>query len=65
MSNRNQKLVDIMFAFVLLRHDPMFRETFDALSQQEMADWVAKQLLECGFPTSPCGMSWGVLDDRG
>lgn len=59
--NSNQKLIDIMFQCVLLRHDPQYRAHFDAKTQEEMAEWVAHQLRECGFDTSPCGMSWGVL----
>ena len=64
MANRSneQKLVDIMFECVLVRHDPQFRASFDAMSQEQMAEWVAKQLKGCGFPTTAVGCSWGVLD---
>ena len=60
--SKEQHLVDIMFECVLMRHDPMFRARFDAMSQEEMAAWVSKQLDGCGFPTTPVGCSWGVLN---
>ena len=59
--NREQKLVNIMFECVLLRHDPHHREHFDSLTQEQMAEWVASQLKDCGFPTTPVGSLWGVL----
>ena len=62
MRNESQKLVDIMFACVLLRHDKQFRAHFDAMSQEQMAAWVSSQLDGCGFKTTPCGLSWAVLD---
>ena len=61
---KEQELINIMFQCVLLRHDPNYREHFDAMTQEQMAEWVAHQLRECGFPTSPCGASWGVLDNE-
>jgi len=27
----------------------------------DQANWVAEQLRGCGFDTTPCGSSWGVL----
>lgn len=33
-------------------------------SNEEIAEWVAHNLKECGFPTTPCGMSWGVLNEN-
>ena len=59
-----QKLIDIMFECVLTRHDPSFRKSFDALSQEEMAAWITKQLASCGFETTPVGCSWGVLNTK-
>lgn len=61
--SKEQELVDIVFACVLMRHDPMFRASFEALDQEQMAAWVAKQLRGCGFETVPMGSSWGVLTD--
>jgi len=31
-------------------------------NDNEVAEWVADQLKQCGYPTKPCGMSWGVLE---
>jgi hypothetical protein len=31
------------------------------LNNADLAKWVSKQLKACGFETSPCGASWGVL----
>jgi hypothetical protein len=39
-------------------------EYFRGKSIQEVAEWTAGQLRDCGFPTVPCGMSWGVLVDE-
>jgi hypothetical protein len=30
-------------------------------TQEEKAEWIAKQLRGCGFNTKPVGSSWGVL----
>jgi hypothetical protein len=59
-TDREQKLVDIAFsmAFTVLGN----KEYFAKMTHSEVADWVAKQLRECGFPTTPMGASWGVLD---
>lgn len=58
-TSREQKLVDILFQCVLTWH--MYAKSFDGKSNEEMAQWVAEQLRGCGFPTEPCGSSWGVL----
>jgi hypothetical protein len=29
----------------------------------QKAAWVAHQLKFCGFPTRPCGASWGILEE--
>jgi hypothetical protein len=59
--NREQKLVDICFSAVLTATDPQYAKVFSKMTMQEKADWVAAQLSACGFPTDPCGCSWGVL----
>lgn len=56
---REQKLIDIMFDMALT-----LRESTDWLKnadREEVAEWVAYQLRECGFDTQPMGSSWGVL----
>lgn len=55
---REQKLVDIMFEIALGVHAS---QTLQNLSREQLAEWVAKQLRECGFDTQPMGMSWGRL----
>lgn len=54
-----QQLVDIAFELVLTMHAN--RKSFKNKSREEVAEWVAKQLANCGFKTEPCGSSWGVL----
>ena len=60
MSNeREQKLVDICFAVGLMIH---YHDSFEGKTQEEVAEWITKQLRDSGFPTVPCGASWGVLN---
>jgi predicted Abi (CAAX) family protease len=56
-----QKLVDICFEMVMVavRH-----KKFQKASNEELAAWVATQLKDCGYPTTPCGASWGVLNNK-
>lgn len=56
--SREQKLVDICFEIALTVKS---YNGFKDKTNQEMAGWVAKQLEVAGFPTEPCGSSWGVL----
>lgn len=58
-----QKLVDICFEIALTINDPKYRKAFNKMGCEETAEWVAKQLEGCGFLTSPCGSSWGVLKE--
>jgi hypothetical protein len=60
-SKREQKLVDICFECVLTVLHPEHVDKFKDMEQEDKALWVARQLKECGFPTTPVGMSWGVL----
>lgn len=57
MEQPEQKLIDIMFqiAFAAAEH-------MHGRSMEEIAAWVADQLRQCGFPTTPVGSSWGYLD---
>lgn len=59
ITQNEQKLVDICFQLTLTIKS--HSEHFANLSQEEVAEWTAKQLRECGFDTSPCGASWGLL----
>lgn len=57
--SREQKLIDIVFEVALtIRNSQRLK---NHTTQDELAEWVAKQLRECGFDTKPVGSSWGVL----
>lgn len=58
MQSNEQKLIDIMFEIGLMIHNhPSFKDK----NNEEICDWIRKQLKECGFETKPIGSSWGVL----
>jgi hypothetical protein len=53
-----QKLIDIMFEIgLIIKSNDMLQK----MSNDELAEWIATQLRECGYGTTPCGASWGVL----
>lgn len=54
--SREQKLIDYCFEFALKAG-----AYCQSRSADEIAAWVARNLKDCGFPTQPVGMSWGVL----
>ena len=62
-TEREQKLIDLCFSLVL--HYRTFHNNgiMNKKTQEEVAEWIAYNLKECGFPTRPMGMSWGVLID--
>jgi len=53
-----QKLINICFEIGLTIKSS---ETLKAMTNEELATWIAKQLRECGYDTHPVGSSWGVL----
>jgi len=55
----NQHLVDICFAVA----NRVWEYHSDFKNNEELMEYVAEQLRLCGFDTSPCGSSWGVLKD--
>lgn len=55
-----QKLVDLIFEITGVAMERT--EFFAPKTHEERMQWVAHQLQQCGFPTTPVGMSWGVLD---
>lgn len=57
-----QKLIDLCFELGLHIHQHRFM--FDVASNDQVAEWIAKQLKECGFHTIPKGSKWGVLIDQ-
>jgi hypothetical protein len=70
MRSREQKLVDLCFEIALTISSTGTdragkKITLYKKSNEEKAEWVARQLRLCGFDTQRRGMSWGVLvDDR-
>lgn len=64
MRGQEQKLIDICFELVLTATHPNHRHDFWKKTRDEKAAWVAEQLRGCGFDTTPCGASWGVLSKR-
>ena len=60
IQSREQKLVDLCFSIGMTIY--MRGEEFQTLEREEVGAWIADQLAGCGFPTNPCGASWGVLE---
>ena len=58
---REQKLIDACFELVLVATDPK-NIWFKKKTNEQKAEWVTRELKALGFSTSPCGLSWGVLD---
>ena len=54
-----QKLVDVCFEIGIVISDPKY--DFGKQTQEQRAEWIARQLRLTGFDTTPCGGSWGVL----
>lgn len=61
-TQNEQKLVNICFDIALLMQDPVYAKFFREAGREGTAEWVAKQLSDCGFNTTPCGASWGLLE---
>lgn len=65
--SNEQKLVDLCFAIGLTLSETRGTDSdgkkleLHKLSVPEKAEWIAQQLADNGFPTTPCGSSWGVL----
>jgi len=55
-SAREQTLIDCCFDFALFGSKYMQNK-----SNEEIAEWVARNLRDQGFDTEPRGMSWGIL----
>lgn len=54
---REQKLVDILFEIAVRMH----QRDLKFPDREACAAYVADQLRQCGFDTTPVGSSWGVL----
>ena len=61
MKNNEQKLIDIMFQVGLTIHQ---YESFQKMTKEEVAEWIAKQLRDCGYDTEPMGASWAILKTK-
>jgi hypothetical protein len=59
--SKQQQLVDITFEIAFTIRD---NKALQKMGNEELAEWVARQLRLCGFPTQPMGCSWGVLIDQ-
>lgn len=57
----DQKLIDIMFEVGLTIHNDPF---FAGLENEEIAQWIRKQLSHCGYDVVPVGASHGVLKEK-
>jgi hypothetical protein len=55
-TKREQELVDIAFQLAMVAAEHMHGK-----SNEEIAEWVAHNLRECGYDTTPVGASWGYL----
>ncbi len=62
MSEREQKLIDICFSIAITVKN--YQRHFEVFTDEEMAEWTARELKNCGFPTTPVGSSWGKLQDE-
>lgn len=58
MENNEQKLIDLTFSIGLTISKDLW---FIGKTDEQIAEWIADQLKKCGFETTPCGASWGVL----
>lgn len=61
-TDRERKLVDIMFQVGILLHQE--RKHFEGKSTEDVANWITNQLHQCGFPVHPLGSNWGYLTTR-
>lgn len=58
ITENERKLVDIMFQIgIAIQSSPYFADK----TTDEVAEWIAGRLHDCGFETTPCGASWGYL----
>ena len=59
--SKEQHLVDLCFEIAITMQ--MNQKWLKKQSRDDIGKWVADQLKNCGFPTTPCGSSWGVLTE--
>ena len=56
--SREQKLIDIMFQLAMVMRE---KKGMRHMTKEQLAEWIARNLDDCGFRTKPIGSSWGVL----
>jgi len=61
MKSKQQELIDIMFQIGLTIHQ---YQSFQKMTKEEVAEWIAEQLRICGFDTEPMGASWAILKNE-
>ena len=54
--------------FQIAQHSALYfnvesREKYFNEIREKHMEWVADQLRQCGYPTKPMGISWGILDN--
>lgn len=52
-------LIDLTYSIAISLHQN--RQSSKDMSTEEVAEWVRRQLLLCGYPTIPVGSCWGRL----
>ena len=62
-TDREQELVNLCYSLVLTCTNKKQKDHFLQKSTEERAEWIRMQLNSNGFPTTPLGSSWGILDD--
>ena len=60
--SNEQRLVDISFQLVLALYND--QEWLKKQSRDQVVDWTADQLRQCGFDTKPVGSSHGFLQNH-
>lgn len=64
-TKREQELVDLCFEIGMAAAKGFQNRLGLADDREQVANWIALNLRECGFDTAPMGMSHGVLrEDR-
>ena len=53
-----QQLIDMMFTLAMMMRD---KSGMRYMTKEQLAEWVARNLADCGYITEPMGSSHGVL----
>jgi hypothetical protein len=63
MTSNTQKLIDIAFEIALTMKQNI--DWVEKSTDEDITQWVSKQLSECGYQTIPLGISYGILKKSG